>query len=113
MSGSPTDPDTVHSTLGGAARRVLAHLLTMGLTRLQWALSELEEQRRRWVRIWVAAMVILCAGLMAVALAVGWLLWRVDPVQRSSVAGWMSLGFLGLTLMATWVLRRELASRRG
>ena len=113
MSGGQTDPHTVHSTLRGAARRVLAHLLTMGLTRLQWALSELEEERRRWVRMWVAAMVILCAGLMTVALAVGWLLWRVDPVQRSSVAGWMSLAFLGLTLLGTWVLRKELTSRRG
>jgi uncharacterized membrane protein YqjE len=113
MASRQPDSDTTHSIFSGVVRRALDHLLTLGLTRLQWALSELEEERRRWLRMWVAAMVILCAGLMTMALAVGWLLWRVDPLQRATVAGWLSLAFLGLTLLGAWVLRKELTSRRG
>lgn len=99
-------------TLGTAARRVLAHLLKMGRTRLQLAAVELEEERRRWVRLWLQGTLILFAAFMAIALGIAWVLWRVDPVLRSTVAGSLALFFCLLTALGVWFLLREVASRR-
>ncbi|NBU88273.1 MAG: hypothetical protein EBS16_03515 [Betaproteobacteria bacterium] len=100
------------STLGAAARRVLAHLLAMGRTRLQLAAVELELERRRWVRMWLQAILVLFAAFMAIGLGIAWVLWRVDPQLRATVAGSLALFFGLLSAVGVWCLLRESASRR-
>lgn len=97
--------------IGAAVHRWWTTLLGLGRSSLALALLELEAERRRWVRMWLASLWVLFAALCATAMGLAWLLWRVDPALRATWAGWLCVAFVGLSGAGLWVLYRELAYR--
>ena len=75
------------------AQQVLATLVGIGQSRLELITVELEEERLRLARLWIAAAVTLFFGFVAQVLLAGWIVLACDPADRLAALGALSAGF--------------------
>ncbi|MEW6707473.1 MAG: phage holin family protein [Pseudomonadota bacterium] len=93
------------------ALQLAATLVDIGHTRLQLAATEIEEERLRLARQWLAAACALYLIALAVLLACAWIVLATPAEQRVLVLGLLTAAFAAAGAWAAWRWR-ALASRK-
>jgi uncharacterized membrane protein YqjE len=97
--------------LRGAAQQVLATLVDIGRSRLELVTVELEEERLRLARLWVAATCTLFFAFVGLVLLAGWVVLLFDPANRLAALGALAALFIAAGIIGAWRWRR-LAGRK-
>lgn len=101
----------MNDTLRDNAHRLAATLVDIGQTRLQLAVIELEEERVRLARQWIACTVALFLLGVAIVLACAWLVLVTPPQQQALVLGALALTALAGAALAVWRWQRSAARK--
>jgi len=89
-----------------AASHVLATLVDIGRSRLELVTVELEEERLRLARLWIAATCTLFLAFVTVVMLAGWIVLLCEPAQRAAVLGVITAAFGAAATAAAWRWRQ-------
>ncbi len=95
----------------GAAQQVLATLVDIGRSRLELVTVEIEEERLRLARLWIAATCTLFFAFVGLVMLAGWIVLLCDPANRLTALGAFAALFMVAGVVGAWRWRR-LAGRK-
>lgn len=101
-----TAGDSAGAGLRDAAQHVLATLIDIGQSRIELVTVELEEERLRIARLWIACTGTLFLAFVATLLLAGWIVLLVEPRHQLAALGGLTALFVAATAVAAWQWRR-------
>jgi uncharacterized membrane protein YqjE len=92
--------------LRDALLRLFAGVLDIGRSRLELVTVELEEERLRLVRLWMAATCTLFFAFAAAMLMAAWIVLLCEPADRPTALGLLTAAFAAAAGLGAWQWRR-------
>jgi uncharacterized membrane protein YqjE len=97
--------------LPAAARQVLATLMSIAQSRLALATVELDEERLRVARLWMACTATLFFGFLGAVLLTAWVVLWSEPMNRLTVLAVLTAAAAAAAGLAAWWWRDLAATK--